>query len=132
MMSNATRAVREFVNKGFGNFVELLQGCLKENAGRTVALAAFAVSSGTQYAPFDFEKDNDKPDRPRPENYHTEEQMELRKRKMREGRFGVSSPLLWLLACDGILEQGGSDYNRYSDAMQKKIQSMRERELYNR
>lgn len=81
MMSNATRAVREFVNKGFGNFVELLQGCLKENAGRTVALAAFAVSSGTQYAPFDFEKDNDKPDRPRPENYHTEEQMELRKRK---------------------------------------------------
>lgn len=125
-MSNSICAVREFVNKGFGNFVENLQSCLeKRGTGRTAALAAFAVSNGTQHAPFFFSDNAEKP-----MDYHTAEQMTLRTEKMRKGRFGVTSPLLWLLVCDGILEQGGSDYTRYSDGMQKKIQSMREKDLY--
>lgn len=125
-MDNAISAVRAYVDKGFGKFVENLESLLKKDGQKkTVKLAAFAVSSGTQHAPFTFS------DGQKPEGYHTKEQRALRAKKMRQSRFGVAAPLLWLLVCHGILEQGGSDYNKYSDAMQKKLQLMREKELYN-
>lgn len=102
-MDNAGRAVREFVDKNFGVFVQNLQS-LMEQAGsdRAAGPTVFAVSSGTQHAPFYFT------DAEMPANFHTEEAMRRRLEEMREGRFGVTAPLLWLLACDGILERNTS------------------------
>lgn len=115
-MSGSVQAVRGYINKYFGNFMENLSHMLKSKGPQSPKLEAFAISSGTQCAPKDFLDAADA-------DYHSDAQREARCARVRQERFGIVAPLLWLLACDGVLEIGRADteYNNYASAVQKKI-----------
>ena len=90
-----------------------------------ISLGAFAVSSGTQCAPYDYA---DSPN----EEYRSAAQMDERCRQMRAARFGVVAPLLWMLACDGLLGIGRGDnqFNDYNQDVQAKIRKWLKKDLY--
>lgn len=82
-------------------------------------MAAFAVSNGTQWAPGYYGEVADGA-------YDSQEQRTERYARMRAERFGVVSPFLWLLACDGILEVGRADseFNDYPGKTQEAISNL--------
>lgn len=120
-MRAAGKAVSEYINIHFGQFLNAVEGVLKEKAGyqkngdNRVKLAAFAVSSGTQHAKVNYTEAD--------EEYRSQAQAEQRCRQMREARFGLAGPLLWLLACDDVLQIGRPDstFNGYADSICQKI-----------
>lgn len=124
LMKTADTAVKEYLNKNFGEFMENLSLILQEKGGE-VTIGAFAASSGTQCAPRYYSASSD-------DEYHSDKQMEARYHKMRQARFGVATPLLWMLACDGLLDVGRGDnaYNDYSRDVQAKIQKRLKKGLY--
>ena len=116
LMKSADTAVKEYINKSFGEFMENIEKVLREKGG-SAAIGAFAVSSGTQCAPYDYA------DAPNPE-YRSAARMDERCHQMRQARFGVVAPLLWMLAHDGLLPVGRGDnnFNDYKQDVQAKIQ----------
>ena len=122
-MHTAIGAVWDFLNSKFGLFAENLANILKRNSQEAMELGAFAVSNGTQYAPRNYaevltsgEED-------------TEAARTQRYQDMRKGRFGVSAPLLWLLARDGLLNVGCGEPENSDDRPQ--VQSLTQRILKN-
>jgi len=106
MMATVSRAVSEYMNSRFSQFMHNLQMSFIPKGS---ALAAFAVSSGTQCAE-EFDPSFDKT--------KTNE----RYAKMCEARFGIAAPLLWLLACDGLLDPGRADlYKQYEQDDRERI-----------
>ena len=106
MMSTVSRAVSEYMNSRFNQFMHNLQMSFIPKGS---ALAAFAVSSGTQCAE-EFDPSFDKA------------KAKERYAKMCEARFGVAVPLLWLLACDGLLDPGRADlYEQYAQDDRERI-----------
>lgn len=116
LMKSADAAVKEYINKSFGEFMENIDKVLREKGG-SAAIGAFAVSSGTQCAPYDYA------DSPNPE-YRSAARMDERCSQMRQARFGVVAPLLWMLAGDGLLPigRGDNNFNDYKQDVQAKIQ----------
>lgn len=120
-MRGAGKSVGEYINIHFGQFMNAVERVLKEKTGNQkngdnrVKLAAFAVSSGTQHAKLYYTEAD--------EEYRSQAQAERRCRRMREARFGLAGPLLWLLACDGVLQIGRPDsaFNGYADSICQKI-----------
>lgn len=45
---------------------------------------------------------------------------------MRNARFGVTAPLLWLLTCEDLLEQGRADafFDGYDEKVRRRILKM--------
>lgn len=125
-MNAATGAVGAYMNRSFDQFVHnLANGFVPAGS----PLAAFAVSSGTQWAADDFS--------PRPDTNTEKAEADRydreaagRYEKMRQGRFGVEAPLLWLLACDGLLNKGRTDeyFDRYDAKSRKRILNVLSRE----
>lgn len=125
-MDAATGAVGAYMNRSFDQFVHnLANGFVPAGS----PLAAFAVSSGTQWAADDFS--------PRPDTNTEKAEADRydreaagRYEKMRQGRFGVEAPLLWLLACDGLLNKGRTDeyFDRYDAKSRKRILNVLSRE----
>lgn len=126
-MSCTVQAVKEYLNKHFGLFMESLDSILKTSGkGTNVMLAAFAVSNGTQCAPMDYAN--------MPVEQRTDmAACEARYLQMIHARFGVAAPLLWLLACDGVLKIGRGDhpYNQYPASTQERIQKYLKETLHN-
>ena len=125
LMHTSVQAVNDFINIHFGNFVSNLRGIIREqqDSGTEVKVASFAVSSGTQKAPYyylddvdpDYEFQLARPDWTEDQSdeerkqcafdaYHDPEEEKARSNSMRRARFGICTPLQWLLACDGILD----------------------------
>lgn len=116
-MYNLSEAVKRYVNWNFGNFVRNIEDSLsRKSPGSKPCVAAFPISSGTQYAPQNY-TGND------PE-YDTPDKMRQRYQKMCKVRFGIEKPMLWLLGADGMLQSGraANEYNRYNTSVQKAIQ----------
>lgn len=88
MMRTASQAVEQYMDDHFQQFVHNLRNGFVPD-GSTVS--AFAVSSGTQCA-VDFQGTEEKKD------------SAMRYASVCRERFGVAAPLLWLLACDGMLD----------------------------
>lgn len=110
MMNTASETVTGYIDNTFGNFMHNL----KENrVPKGSVVSAFVVSSGTQCASGD--------------NYQAgnfdKTEANARYWKMCEARFGVESPLLWLLGRDGLLEQGRADdyFNGYDEKTRRRI-----------
>lgn len=104
LLDSASRGVEEYLDGKFGSFMNTLREAQKQAGESQQACAkAFAVSSGTQKATIDF-TDSD-------ESYRSEDAVKARYKEVRESRFGVGAPLLWLLAQDGMLDTGSADRN---------------------
>ncbi len=89
MMRTASEAVAQYMDDHFQQFLHNLRnGFVPEGS----AVEAFAVSSGTQCA-IDFQTAGGK------------KEAALRYAAVCRERFGVAAPLLWLLACDGLLDK---------------------------
>lgn len=89
MMCTASEAVAQYMDDNFQQFLHNLRnGFVPEGS----AVEAFAVSSGTQCA-IDFQSTGDK------------KEAASRYAAVCRERFGVAAPLLWLLACDGLLDR---------------------------
>lgn len=118
-MASGVQAVRVYINKYFGSFMENLLTRLKNAGKQEPQVAAFAVSNGTQWAPGYYGEVADGA-------YNSQEQRTERYARMRAERFGVVSPFLWLLACDGILEVGRADseFNDYPGKTQEAISNL--------
>lgn len=114
-MRTVSDAVRGYIDRKHGGFIHDLYNVLKDKGGK-VKLAAFAVSSGTQYATVDYKNAKD-------ELYRSKAQCEARYNQVVAARFGVVAPLLWLLACDDLMPMGRPDtpYNDYPEDVRKKI-----------
>lgn len=118
-MASGIQAVRVYINKYFGSFMENLLTRLKNAGKQEPQVAAFVVSNGTQWAPGYYGEVADGA-------YDSQEQRTERYARMRAERFGVVSPFLWLLACDGILEVGRADseFNDYPGKTQEAISNL--------
>ncbi len=116
-MHGASQAVWKYVDKQFGTFLTQLVTVFKEKYGQKLpTLAAFAVSNGTQCAPksyLDASGRGENPEDADPE-YLTNDQMTARYQQMQKERFGVAAPILWLLACNGMLEVDGAEGRKKS------------------
>lgn len=126
-MCCTVQAVKEYLNKHFGLFMESLDSILRASGGKSsIMLAAFAVSNGTQCSPLDYASMP-------AERRADAAACEKRYYQMVKARFGVAAPLLWLLACDGILKIGRGDhpYNQYPVNTQKQIQKSLKETLHN-
>ena len=89
MMCTASEAVAQYMDDNFQQFLHNLRnGFVPEGS----AVEAFAVSSGTQCA-IDFQSTGDK------------KEAASRYAAVCRERLGVAAPLLWLLACDGLLDR---------------------------
>lgn len=93
MLRTASHAVEGYLNKHFGVFTKTLEGILKEKYQDTVALAAFAVSNGTQKATVYYADAS--------EAEKTDAACESRCAQVRASRFGIAAPVLWLMAQNG-------------------------------
>lgn len=125
-MYSLSQAVKLYVDWNFGNFAKNIADTLSHKASNGKAcVAAFAISSGTQYAPQSYTGTD-------PE-YDTPVQMQQRYEKMCAARFGVEQPMLWLLGADGMLQAGraANEYNRYDAPVQRAIRKQL-RELFYR
>lgn len=122
-MSNIINAVRGYLNRSFGDFMGVLKNILKEQSGSAdVQLAAFAVSNGTQCAPQYFgDLDADKSVKGMSDRYEA----------VRQARFGIEAPLLWLLACDDVLDVGYCEpgLEMYSEKERKEIKEELRRQI---
>lgn len=123
-MATSVQAVWVYINKYFGTFMENLFSYLKKSGKQEPKVAAFAVSSGTQCAPHYFGDDVD-------EAYNSDEQRKERYAQMRQNRFGITAPFLWLLACDEMLEIGrvNTEYNDYTNRIQTAIADLLKKRL---
>lgn len=126
-MRSASKAVADYVNQNFGQFMEAVAGTLKERMDKqhNIMLAAFAVSSGTQCSVKSYLEADD--------SYRSRTQEEARCAQMRKERFGIAAPLLWLMACDGMLEIGRADhkFNDHAADIRKDIyRRLRDRLYY--
>lgn len=124
LMRNTSGAIKNYLNTEFGRFMETLMQVVSR--GRESAqVSAFAVSSGTQCAPRDYDANLHDP-------YNSPEQQRARCREIRSARFGVAAPFLWLLACDGVLSPGQGDliYGAFSNADREKLKDMFEKCLH--
>lgn len=111
MMNSASRTVGEYLDDNFGRFMHNLTASYVPEGS---SVSAFLASSGTQYA-----VDEKKAD------FNREEAKE-RYIAMRNARFGVTAPLLWLLTCEGLLEQGRADafFDGYDEKVRRRILKM--------
>lgn len=115
-MYSLSEAVKRYINWNFGNFVKNIEDSLsKKSSDSKPCVAAFSISSGTQYAPQNYTGTD-------PE-YDTPVKMQQRYQKVCKARFGVEKPMLWLLGADGMLQSGraANEYNRYDASVQKAI-----------
>lgn len=112
-MQTASRAVEDYIDTQFGQCVHNLRTFLPEGS----QLAAFAVSNGTQHAENAFYERPASHLDPEGAKKYDEDAAE-RYKKICDSRFGVEAPLLWLLACDGLLTNGRSDETFAPDALQ--------------
>lgn len=112
-MQTASRAVEDYIDTQFAQCVHNLRTFLPEGS----QLAAFAVSNGTQYAENVFHERPDPDLDPEQAKQYDDDAAE-RYKKICDSRFGVEAPLLWLLACDGLLNNGRSDETFAPDALQ--------------
>lgn len=115
-MYSLSEAVKRYINWNFGNFVENIKDSLSQKSSdKKPCVAAFPVSSGTQYAQQNYTGTD-------PE-YDTPVKMQERYQKICKARFGVEKPMLWLLGADGMLQSGraANEYNRYDASVQKAI-----------
>jgi len=132
-MKPANAAVKAYINREFGAFVTNLQQVLQEKSdGKNAIVHAFAVSNGTQCAPYYYGQTEDEKKQPIPPEYFSKEQEVARCAAMRRERFGVTAPLLWMLACDGLLDVGRGDnpFNDYDADVQTKIHKLLKKGLY--
>lgn len=116
MMSTASRTVDEYIDKYFGNFMHnLTESYVPEGS----AVSAFLVSSGTQYALEPVKDENGNWTEPP----YVPEEAKVRYAQMRNARFGVAAPLMWLLTCEGLLAQGRADafFNGYDEKVRRRI-----------
>lgn len=111
MMNSASRTVGEYLDDNFGRFMHNLTASYVPEGS---SVSAFLASSGTQYA-----VDEKKAD------FNREEAKE-RYIAMRNARFGVTAPLLWLLTCEDLLEQGRADafFDGYDEKVRRRILKM--------
>lgn len=118
-MHSLSDAVAGYVNAEFGTFKKALEMYAGEGM-----VAAFAVSSGTQEAKTLYDEATEK----------YKAGYELRLAKMRNARFGVTAPLLWFMARQGILDVGRVDdeWNNFSPGMQKWIHKLLIKQLTGR
>lgn len=114
VMHTTVQAVGAYLDKHFASFMQLLKKSSTDQK-QQVLLGAFAVSSGTQCAVKTYAEADDEDKDPA--------NMEQRYQNMRDSRFGILAPLMWLLACDGLLDvgQGDNPFNAYPDKTKKKI-----------
>lgn len=126
MMKTADTAVKNYINRKFSAFIVALQEFLQDRgAGGNAVVSAFAVSNGTQCAPLYF-------DQTLAEDYRSHTQENARCTAMRRERFGVTAPILWMLACDGLLPvgRGSNAYNDYDKDTQVSILKHLKKGLY--
>ena len=118
LMRNTSGAIKNYLNAEFGRFMETLMQVVSRGK-ESAQVAAFAVSSGTQCAPRDYDANLNDP-------YNSSEQQRMRCREIRSARFGVAAPFLWLLACDGVVPSGQGDltYGAFSNADRGKVKDM--------
>lgn len=109
VMHTASRAVGKYMDSSFNQFMHNLKDRFVPKGSE---VAAFAVSSGTQYAA------------------QSDENSDEAKEKVRRARFGIEAPLLWLLSCDGLLEQGRADehFTHYDEERRQRIRKEMTRE----
>ena len=119
LMRNTSGAIKNYLNTEFGRFMETLTKVVSRGK-ESAQMSAFAVSSGTQCASRDYDANLDDP-------YNSPEQQRMRYREICTARFGVASPFLWLLACDGVLSPGQGDltFGAFSDGDRRKVADMR-------
>lgn len=102
LLGSTCLGVEGYLNDQFGGFMSKLREAQQQAEGNRQARAeAFAVSSGTQKAEMDFAEAD--------ETYRGEEAVKARYQEVRNARFGIGAPLLWLLAQDGMLDTGLAD-----------------------
>lgn len=107
VMDTASQAVGEYMDRNFNQFLHNLKNGFVPSGSQ---VEAFLVSSGAQCAR-QLEAEID------------EAADKARYEKMCQERFGVAAPLLWLLCCDGLLEQGrgDEDFTHYDEKYRSRI-----------